>query len=964
MMKRNKFYRLTAAAVAFSILIPPSALAAAPSVQTDETVYINLDYYGSKIDTRVVKGVDLNGHRQFHDYGNYASVFNMSTFDEPDQSSPGIVKWNLEDEGLQRFYFECIPNDEAPIILPWDFDVSYKLNGVPVEAEQCAGASGLIEITVEVEPNQFASEYYQNNMALACVTGIDMSEALSIDAPGAQIQSMGTYKIVCFAGLPGQENTFTVRIGSECFESMGMMFFMAPLTLSALDILTDLKENVDDLKEIRDRFTDSNDQLYAGLTGFFSTADSLKGGLDILSGGITGINQVRKQMIESRKDVDPAIDTALTALEELAGNSDSIMPALQQLNTVLPTLNDTTGELLDAMRQTGGDIPRYQELLNVLYQDLTTLQGALDDFHSINHSSDDMIAFSDACEAIRLDMDVLSFQLMMMDGSLDNIGTIQNVINQELQKIRDKIKDKIPDKTPDKTPDETPDETPSETPDDKPNETPTLPGISDKLPGLTNKFPDLLDKITNIPNNKPDGTDTPPDASENNTTPSASDDNTTQIETQEIVNPIPNDEATESVSGSSSDGGDTSTSSGDSTTSDDNSSSPSDSATGGDNTSAPGDSTPGGDNPSTPGDSTTGSDNTSTPDDSTSSGDKPSTPGDSTTGGDNSSTPGDSTPGGDKPSTPGGSTPGGDKPSTPDDSTSSDAEHELAHTLWKLQQLWNDINATISNITGRISGVTSILSDMTQDTGSMADLLAVGESIGLNMAKILKTLEENETVADNFVVDGQEFSDLLSGTLSDISYVLDYLPDLSSNLTDLTNTTTNIIDETTNVTGSLRDSINTMLLTTEQVLSVSRDTLRSLRQQADESTQQSINGLLDVLQKTIASNNTSILQSASNSFHQAINDTNKDLDEMEEDLEEDTKFLNIDSAADIQSVTSLLNPAPSSLQFILRTKEISVEEVEEESETDSAAEDEGVMARIQNIFRKLYEAIAGVFVSE
>ena len=253
---------------------------------------------------------------------------------------------------------------------------------------------------------------------------------------------------------------------------------------------------------------------------------------------------------------------------------------------------------------------------------------------------------------------------------------------------------------------------------------------------------------------------------------------------------------------------------------------------------------------------------------------------------------------------------------------------------------------------------------MTQDTGSMADLLAVGESIGLNMAKILKTLEENETVADNFVVDGQEFSDLLSGTLSDISYVLDYLPDLSSNLTDLTNTTTNIIDETTNVTGSLRDSINTMLLTTEQVLSVSRDTLRSLRQQADESTQQSINGLLDVLQKTIASNNTSILQSASNSFHQAINDTNKDLDEMEEDLEEDTKFLNIDSAADIQSVTSLLNPAPSSLQFILRTKEISVEEVEEESETDSAAEDEGVMARIQNIFRKLYEAIAGVFVSE
>ncbi len=87
-------------------------------------------------------------------------------------------------------------------------------------------------------PNTYASDYYKNNMMLVCGTGIDMSKALSIDAPGAQVQSVGTYKLVVFMGMPGEESTFTVRIGSNNFENMGMFMFMTPATLSSLDIIS------------------------------------------------------------------------------------------------------------------------------------------------------------------------------------------------------------------------------------------------------------------------------------------------------------------------------------------------------------------------------------------------------------------------------------------------------------------------------------------------------------------------------------------------------------------------------------------------------------------------------------------------------------------------------------------------------------------------------------------------------
>ena len=179
-------------------------------------------------------------------------------------------------------------------------------------------------------PNTYASDYYKNNMMLVCATGIDMSKALSIDAPGAQIQSFGTYKLVMFMGLPGEENTFTVRIGSNDFESMGLIMFMTPATTSALDIMSSMRD-------IKDRLENSGDNLYTGVSSMLSTMQAVQGSLSSMSSGISGIDQVRKQLIKDRGTLDPRTDAALNALDELTGKSDSLIP---ELNSAKETLTD------------------------------------------------------------------------------------------------------------------------------------------------------------------------------------------------------------------------------------------------------------------------------------------------------------------------------------------------------------------------------------------------------------------------------------------------------------------------------------------------------------------------------------------------------------------------------------------------------------------------------------------------
>ena len=76
-MKTDKLRRLTAASLVLAFTLPQAAQAAAPTVETDESVYINMDYYGAPTNTRIVKGVSLNGHTEFTDFGSYADVYNM-----------------------------------------------------------------------------------------------------------------------------------------------------------------------------------------------------------------------------------------------------------------------------------------------------------------------------------------------------------------------------------------------------------------------------------------------------------------------------------------------------------------------------------------------------------------------------------------------------------------------------------------------------------------------------------------------------------------------------------------------------------------------------------------------------------------------------------------------------------------------------------------------------------------------
>ncbi len=357
-----KFRKRVTASVLTAALLCTSAgsvpvYGAPAGADIDETMYVNLDYYGKTTKVNVVKGVNLNGLGKITDYGNYINVENMSTSDAP-VLGDGSVTWNLPEGQKGRFYYKCTMDNEQ-VVLPWDFDVSYKLNGVPTDGDKLAGANGLIEINVKATPNDNADLYYRNNMMLMVTVPVDMSKCYSVDADGAQIQSLGSTTAAVFSALPGEEGDYTVRIGTDSFETTGVIMAMAPGTIDDLN-------HIKDLKEAKDTWKDAGDALYDSLEQMAKSVESMRDGINQVQSGVSSAESARQKWSANKDSILAGNDQTLESLTALSQQLETLVPHLQTAKDTAETVHNSMGDIVNTM----GDM---QQPLRKMYDRLRNI---------------------------------------------------------------------------------------------------------------------------------------------------------------------------------------------------------------------------------------------------------------------------------------------------------------------------------------------------------------------------------------------------------------------------------------------------------------------------------------------------------------------------------------------------------------------------------------------------------------
>lgn len=377
----------------FSFVMTGYAAAQTPSC--DETLYITLDGAGEIEESSVVKRYGNCTGGEIVDYGIYEQVSNLTNRAEPVRGADGSVRFALE-ESDRTFYFEGKMEVTARQ-LPWTVKTSYLLNGVEKQPEELAGATGLVEIHVDLIPNKQVSAYYRNNMALTMAAVVDMDQNLSVRADGAQIQGVGNMKAVVFFALPGEECHYTIAIGSEDFEFTGLIFMMVPLTLAQLDEVADLRDAKETLEDSADALSDSMDII-------LDTMEQMQAGISDTSSGLRGLDDARN-IISSTKGA--AYDQADDALAKLGDLSEALKP-----------FQEHTAQAQNALNEIRHDI-------NEMVCDVNELEPKLGDLKdTVRYLRDDIAMIQDALNSPRADLAAASF-VQLLEKTRSDLGQVK-----------------------------------------------------------------------------------------------------------------------------------------------------------------------------------------------------------------------------------------------------------------------------------------------------------------------------------------------------------------------------------------------------------------------------------------------------------------------------------------------------------------------------------------------------------
>ena len=359
-MRKNKFVvlskkatpvLLTVALAGNTILGAPSttALAAENTQEKEEVVYAILDNSG-KVDGLYV--VNSFTSHDVVDYGDYENIKNLTTTDEITQDGDKI---SFHTDADKIYYQGDLKTKE----IPWNIEIHYWMDGTEYSAEDLAGKSGKLKITMEITENKKCDVSFWDGYALQASLALDTKKCENIEAPDATIANVGSDKQLSYIIMPGKGADITISADVKDFEMDAIAINGTKLNLEfdfdKDDLLGQVTDIQDAIKELNNGANDLNDgavDLNDGANALKDGATQLKDGTKDMYDGTVSLKDGANTLNEGVKSLNDGIETVQTALNTLNGKSgkltkgsSQVLEALQQIQTSLKQVKLDTKDL-------------------------------------------------------------------------------------------------------------------------------------------------------------------------------------------------------------------------------------------------------------------------------------------------------------------------------------------------------------------------------------------------------------------------------------------------------------------------------------------------------------------------------------------------------------------------------------------------------------------------------------------
>ena len=190
----------------------------------EEVIYATLDASGAPNALYAVNIFNLDAPDAVTDYGAYSAIKTLTSL-TPTLYDMEATRFSAE---AGRFYYQ---GDMLCTALPWLISIQYTLDGAEILPEKLAGASGHLEIAIDIQKNgELAGDWYDNLMCQVTVT-LPFDCCKNILAPNAVSANAGESRTLAFSALPGQGLHGVISLDAENFEMSGVSIAALPFAM-------------------------------------------------------------------------------------------------------------------------------------------------------------------------------------------------------------------------------------------------------------------------------------------------------------------------------------------------------------------------------------------------------------------------------------------------------------------------------------------------------------------------------------------------------------------------------------------------------------------------------------------------------------------------------------------------------------------------------------------------------------
>lgn len=413
----------------------PAASSELPSKQ--EVIYANLNTDGTLSETTVVNIWDRENSTTITDYGNYSSVKNLTTMDEIEFSN-GTVKIDTE-KSNEKLYYEGSLNNAQ---LPWKFQLHYYMDGTEYNAEELAGKSGDLKITMSVRKNTACQGTFFDNYALQASFTLDTKLCRNIEAEGATAANVGSDKQLTYTILPGKETDITITAEVTDFEMDAVAINGIPLSLNVEVDDEELMSQVTELLEGIEQLDDGAGELQDGISELQDGAEGdLKSGVNELNDGASQLQDGASQLKDGGSSVKDGASELNDGAKALEKGLKTLNQGIEQIEGGLAALDSKSADLTNGSAQVKSALKQIKTALNAVSASSESIEQLLSASAAIKQGISDITS---GVTALEEGVSYQAYKNIMKQNGLDldelkagNDAAIENL--QSLQSSLDKI---------------------------------------------------------------------------------------------------------------------------------------------------------------------------------------------------------------------------------------------------------------------------------------------------------------------------------------------------------------------------------------------------------------------------------------------------------------------------------------------------------------------------------------------